>query len=80
MFNRILCTSETGQLKGLKGCVAVMNQEQQDSSLIWQKAADKEMVTFLQLLQDAPAKYKTKTMQRQLASGMTSQQLIFKLD
>ena len=80
VFKRILLSSETGQLEGLKGCVAVMNCKQQDSNLTLQQAADKEVATFLQLLQEAPAEYKTEAMQQKLGSGMTSKQLIFKLD
>ena len=80
IFKRILLTSETSQLEGLKGCVAIVNRRQQDSTLTLQQAADKEAAVFRTVLSEALAEYQSADMQRQLARRLTSKQLIVMLD
>ena len=82
IFKRMLLTSETNatSIEGLKGCVAVINRKLQDSNLSLQQAAEKEFRAFAKMLHEATGEYKQAAMQRQLASGMTSKQLMVGLN
>lgn len=82
IFKRILRCSETSpaQLKGLKGCVAVVNRTQKDSALTLEQAADKEFSFFAKMLHEAEGKYKEAAVQHQLSAGMTSKQLMVMLN
>ena len=82
VLKRILLASETtsADLEGLQGCVAVVNRKHQDSHLTLQQAAEKEFQVFARMLHDAKEEYQTPAIQRQLASGMTSQQLMVRLN
>ena len=82
IFKRILLESETSpaQLQGLKGCVAVVNRTQKDNAATLQQAADKEFSFFAKMLHEAQGRYKEPAVQHQLSAGMTSKQLMVKLN
>ena len=82
VFRRILLTFEddTKSLEGLKGCVAVVNRKHQDNGLTLQQAADKEINVFAKMLHEAEGQFKVSAMQQQLASAMTSKQLMVRLN
>ena len=82
IFKRILLESETSvaQLKGLKGCVAVVNRTQKDIAITLEQAADKETKCFANMLHEARGRYKEPAVQHQLSAGMTSKQLMVKLN
>lgn len=78
IFKRILleCKTSPAQLKGLKGCVAVVNRTQKDSALTLEQAADKELRFFAKMLHKAREKYQEPAVQHRLSAGMTSKQLM----
>ena len=82
IFKRILLESETSlaQRKGLKGCVAVVNRSQKDNAATLEQAAEKEFTLFAKMLHEAQGKYKEPAVQHQLSAGMTSKQLMVKLN
>ena len=82
IFKRILLKSETSpmHLKGLKGCVAVVNRTQKDNALTLEQAADKELNFFAKMLHEAHGEYQEPAMQRHLSAGMSSKQLMVMLN